>query len=106
MPSEVIINDQSLHSTIENLNEKIDNLSMQFSDLIDQLNTYNNQGGEVFLSCDEACEYLRISRSNLQTLIKEEEIPSIVLRGRRLIPRNELIRVLYEKCMGCCPTTN
>jgi excisionase family DNA binding protein len=46
---------------------------------------------EKFLTTKETSEFLRISTSTLNRLIKQEKIPSHKVGGRRLFDKDELI---------------
>jgi excisionase family DNA binding protein len=45
----------------------------------------------LLVSCDEAARLLGISRQTLEKLIYLGDVPSVVLRRRRLIPRDFLV---------------
>jgi excisionase family DNA binding protein len=45
----------------------------------------------LLVSCNEAARLLGISRQTLEKLIYVGDVPSIVLRRRRLIPRDFLV---------------
>jgi excisionase family DNA binding protein len=58
-----------------------------------------NQAPPLLVSCNEAARLLGISRQTLEKLIYVGDVPSIVLRRRRLIPRDfleQLARGLEE----------
>lgn len=45
---------------------------------------------------DEFCKAVRVSRATLYTLMKEERVRSVLIGGRRLIPADEVERILRE----------
>ena len=55
-----------------------------------QSQVVQNQPLPLLVSCDEAARLLGISRQTLEKLIYVGEVPSIVLRRRRLVPRDFL----------------
>ncbi len=52
-----------------------------------------NEATPLLVSCAEAARLLGISRQTLEKLILVGDVPSIVLRRRRLIPRDFLVRM-------------
>lgn len=55
-----------------------------------QSQTIPNEVPPLLVSCNEAARLLGISRQTLEKLILVGDMPSIVLRRRRLIPRDFL----------------
>jgi excisionase family DNA binding protein len=55
--------------------------------------TTPNEALPLLVSCDEAARLLGISRQTLEKLIYVGDVPSIVLRRRRLIPRDFLVEL-------------
>jgi excisionase family DNA binding protein len=53
--------------------------------------TSQNEAPPLLVSCNEAARLLGISRQTLEKLIYVGDVPSIVLRRRRLIPRDFLV---------------
>lgn len=50
-----------------------------------------NETPPLLVSCNEAARLLGISRQTLEKMIYVGDVPSIVLRRRRLIPRDFLV---------------
>ena len=48
------------------------------------------------LTVEEAGEILRVSRSMVYELIRQQKIPSIKLGRRRLIPKEELLETITK----------
>jgi excisionase family DNA binding protein len=56
-----------------------------------QPQTTPNQAPPLLVSCNEAARLLGISRQTLEKMIYVGDVPSVVLRRRRLIPRDFLL---------------
>jgi excisionase family DNA binding protein len=58
-----------------------------------QQETTQTEAPPLLVSCNEAARLLGISRQTLEKLIYVGDVPSIVLRRRRLVPRSFLERL-------------
>jgi excisionase family DNA binding protein len=52
-----------------------------------------NEALPLLVSCNEAARLLGISRQTLEKMIHVGDVPSIVLRRRRLVPRDFLVEL-------------
>lgn len=58
------------------------------------LESLEGVSGRLLLTCAEAAEVLRVSRSKLYDLIRRGEVVSVMIGGSRRVPREGLARYL------------
>lgn len=72
----------------------------QFRPLFENLDQTAPRGGQEWLSPDEACEYLRVTKGSLRNMTMNGDVPSYKLGDRVRYLKHELRALLLGKRRG------
>jgi excisionase family DNA binding protein len=69
-------------------------------DVVIRTKTKEDLVSDGAVTVDEACQFLGLKKSTVYVLMDDGTIPSLEIRGRKLIPKKALVELLASKMTG------